>query len=566
VTISSLAEPPAIVAADPVNILIVDDEPRNLVVLETVLDDPGYRLIRANSGDQALLALMANEFAVLVLDVRMPGMTGFELAKLIKERKKTARVPIIFLTAYFNEDQHILEGYGTGAVDYLHKPVNAAVLRSKVAVFAELHRKGRALQAANLSLHAEVTERRRAEARLSELNESLDRRVIERTQALQASEAQLREADRRKDEFLATLAHELRNPLAPVRTAAQIVLRQAQLEPELARAADVIERQVRAMSRLIDDLMDVSRINQGRLELRRQPVSLTAVLREAIESTQLLLDECQQELVVALPQQDVIVDGDATRLAQAFMNLINNAAKYTDRGGRLEICMQAGGDLVRITFSDTGIGIAPERLLDVFEMFSQVETALSRSRGGLGIGLALTRRLIELHGGTVTASSAGPGQGSSFEVVLPVAAAGLAPAESVQAASPQERTHGLRILIADDNVDAAETMGTLLEMQGHTVHVVHDGAAAVAAVQQFHPQVALLDIGMPKLNGYEACRQIRAQSEGAALTMVAITGWGQADARKASQEAGFDLHLVKPVDLQKVEAMLAQVRHPKQPG
>ena len=219
-TISSLDDQPASVDADPVNILIVDDEPKNLMVLETVLDDPGYRLIRANSGDQALLALMAHEFAVLVLDVRMPGMTGFELAQLIKDRKKTARVPIIFLTAYFNEDQHILEGYGTGAVDYLHKPVNAAVLRSKVSVFAELHRKERALQAANLLLHAEVTERRRAEARLSELNESLDRRVTERTEALQASEAQLREADRRKDEFLATLAHELRNPLAPVRNAA----------------------------------------------------------------------------------------------------------------------------------------------------------------------------------------------------------------------------------------------------------------------------------------------------------------------------------------------------------
>ena len=240
-------------------------------MLETVLDDPGYRLVRADSGDEALLALMADEFAVLVLDVHMPGMTGFELAQMIKERKKTARIPIIFLTAYYNEDQHILEGYGSGAVDYLHKPVNPAVLRSKVAVFAELHRKSRALEAANRLLLAEVAERRRAEERLSELNETLDRRVTERTSELQASEARLRDANRRKDEFLATLAHELRNPLAPVRNAVQLL--QLQGPADAGRCSgppSVIDRQVRPMSRLIDDLMDVSRINQGRIELRRE--------------------------------------------------------------------------------------------------------------------------------------------------------------------------------------------------------------------------------------------------------------------------------------------------------
>src|SRR3954452_10717740 len=233
-----------------VNILIVDDEPKNLTVLESVLDDPGYRLVRAASGEEALLALMADEFAVLVLDVRMPGMNGFEVAQLVKERRKTSRIPIIFLSAYYNEDQHILAGYGTGAVDYLHKPVNPAVLRSKVAVFAELHRRGRALEAANRLLSAEVADRRRAEARLSELNETLDQRVRERTRDLQASEAQLVEASRRKDEFLATLAHELRNPLAPVRSAVEILRRGG---PDKVRwATDLIDRQVQSMSRLID--------------------------------------------------------------------------------------------------------------------------------------------------------------------------------------------------------------------------------------------------------------------------------------------------------------------------
>jgi response regulator RpfG family c-di-GMP phosphodiesterase len=265
-----------------VNILIVDDEPRNLAVLESVLSDPGYRLVRATSGDEALLALMADEFAVLVLDVRMPGMTGFELAQMIKERRKTARIPIIFLTAYYNEDQHILEGYGSGAVDYLHKPVNPAVLRSKVSVFAELHRKGREVERANRLLLEEVEERRRAEARLSELNASLDQRVTERTMELQASEARLLDANRRKDEFLATLAHELRNPLAPMRNAVHFLKIKGPATPDVQWASDVIDRQVQAMSRLIDDLMDISRINQGRIELRLELLQLDAVVADAV--------------------------------------------------------------------------------------------------------------------------------------------------------------------------------------------------------------------------------------------------------------------------------------------
>ncbi|MDB5872645.1 MAG: putative histidine kinase, atypical hybrid, partial [Ramlibacter sp.] len=538
--------------ADLVNILIVDDEPRNLAVLETVLDDPGYRLVRANSGEEALLALMANEFAVLVLDVRMPGMTGFELALMVKERKKTARVPIIFLTAYFNEDQHILEGYGSGAVDYLHKPVNASVLRSKVAVFAEMHRQGRAIEVANRALLAEVGERRRAEARLGELNESLDRRVKERTEALQASEARLRDASRRKDEFLATLAHELRNPLAPVRNAVQVLRMKAAATPELLWATELIERQVQAMSRLIDDLMDVSRINQGKIELRRERVELASVLQDAVETTRPLIDEFGHELQLALPAQALLLDADPTRLAQAFMNLLNNAAKYMDRGGRIEVAVRREDGEVFVTVKDTGIGIAPDRLGSVFEMFSQVETALARSRGGLGIGLSLTQRLVEMHGGSVVARSPGLGKGSEFMVRLPVVPGAGDPTENDEAgaAKPREAASGpgLRILVADDNQDAAATLAVLLELLGHTVRHVHDGEAAVRAAVEFDPDVVLLDIGMPKLNGYEACRQIRAQPGGAAMNLIAVTGWGQPEDLRRSQDAGFDRHLVKPVD------------------
>ncbi|MEJ8839835.1 response regulator [Ramlibacter sp. AN1133] len=519
-----------------VNILIVDDEPRNLSVLESILDDPSYRLVRATSGDEALLALMADEFAVLVLDVRMPGMTGFELAQMIKVRRKTARIPIIFLTAYYNEDQHILEGYGTGAVDYLHKPVNPAVLKSKVSVFAELHRKGRELEQANRSL--------------SELNASLDQRVTERTLELQKSESRLLEANRRKDEFLATLAHELRNPLAPVRNAIHYLKLRGPDTRDVQWASEVIDRQVTAMGRLIDDLMDISRINQGRIELRRQLVPLDAVLADAVETTQPQIDGAGHKLRLLQPPMKLMVDADRARLAQAFANLLSNAAKYTDPGGQIEVRAVSEGGRAVVSVHDSGIGIAPHRLESVFEMFSQEEPALARSRGGLGIGLALTRRLVQLHDGDITACSEGAGKGSVFRVCLPLAATLVDDASTGAQQRPAAAEGSLRILVADDNRDAAETLGILLEVMGHEVRTVHDGQAAVEAAASFDPELVLLDIGMPGLNGYDTCRGIRAQAGGANRTVVAVTGWGQPHDVQSAHDAGFDRHLVKPVDME----------------
>ena len=546
-----------------VNILIVDDEPKNLAVLESVLDDPGYRLVRAGSGSEALLALMAEEFAVLVLDVRMPEMTGFELAQLIKERRKTARIPIIFLTAYYNEDQHVLEGYVSGAVDYLHKPINAAVLRSKVAMFAELHRKTQALMLANAALTGEVDERRKAELLLSELNASLDRRVTERTQALHASEAKLRDASRRKDEFLATLAHELRNPLAPVRSAVQVLRLQGITSPETQWASEMIDRQVQAMNRLIDDLMDVSRISEGKIELRCETVDMAHILQDAVETSRSLIDELGHKLTISLPDDALWIYADPIRLAQVFMNLLNNAAKYMDEGGAIDVGVRVEKQVVEIVIKDTGIGIAPERLENVFAMFSQVETALSRSRGGLGIGLTLTRRLVEMHGGSIVAHSKGLGHGSQFVVRLPlVNPAAAAHEDPVTLAAPQARqvdACGLRILVADDNQDAAGALTMLLEIMDHSVRQVHDGAAAVEVAAAFDPQLVLLDIGMPKLNGYEACAEIRNSPGGADKTIVAITGWGQPEDRRMSQEAGFDGHLIKPVDPKELDELIEKV-------
>jgi signal transduction histidine kinase len=538
----------------PANILIVDDEQKNLTVLETVLDDPGYRLIRAESADQALLALVVEEFALLILDVRMPGMTGFELAKMVKERKKTARVPIIFLTAYFNEDQHVLAGYDSGAVDYLHKPVNANILRSKVAVFVELHRKSREVETANRALLAEVAERRKVEEQLRELNESLEQRIAERTDAL-------RQNDRRKDEFLATLAHELRNPLAPVRNAVQVLHMTGARATEVEWAGAVIDRQLQQMTRLIDDLMDVSRIRQGRIELRRENVELSKVVATAVETSRSHIDERGHVLTVKTPADAVILDADHVRLSQVFMNLLTNAAKYSEQGGRIDLHAERQGGEVVVTVKDAGIGIPHTKLQSIFEMFSQVESALSRAQGGLGIGLCLAKQLVEMHGGSIEAKSEGLGRGSEFVVRLPLV---------VERAYTRKGDNGnvppvsdLRILVVDDNQDAAATLAMLLQVMGNDVRVVHDGQAAVTAAGEYRPDVILCDIGLPKMNGYDAARAIREELWGKSMFLIAITGWGQDEDKRKSKEAGFDGHMVKPVDpleLMKVLAALPVVK------
>jgi signal transduction histidine kinase len=557
-------------ADEPINILIVDDEPKNLTVLETLLDSPDYRLVRAESADQALLALVAEEFALLILDIHMPGMTGFELAQTIKGRKKTSRVPIIFLTAYYNEDEHALEGYGSGAVDYLHKPINAAILRSKVAVFAELHRKSQEALISNRALLAEVMERRRAEQKLHELNESLDRLVIERTHSLQQLEAELRDASRRKDEFIATLAHELRNPLAPVRSAVRVLQLQGGDTAESQPAKQIIARQIGVMARLIDDLMDVSRINQGRIELQREIVDLATVLELAVEATRPHMEESGHELALVLPDAPVVLHADVTRLSQIFVNLLTNAAKYTDQGGRIELAARHDDGAVKVTVRDNGIGIAEENLRSLFVMFAQVEGALSRSRGGLGIGLSLVKHLAELHGGSVEAHSPGLGAGSTFTVSLPLAELALSarplPAKVITDDAHAQPDGELRILVVDDNQDGAQAINDLLKLLGHDVRMVHDGEAAVRVATEFRPDLMLLDIGLPILTGYEVCRLIRQQPWSVDLTVVAMTGWGDPEAQRQAKAVGFDRHLVKPLDETLLMDALASAKRSRAPS
>ena len=370
---------------------------------------------------------------------------------------------------------------------------------------------------------------------------------------------QLREQDVRKDEFLATLAHELRNPLAPIRNGLQLMKLARNDGEAVERARAMMERQVGHMVRLIDDLLDLSRISQGKLELRKERVELSAVVRNAVETSQPLIEQMGHDLSLALPPVPIYVDGDMVRLAQVVSNLLNNAAKYTERGGRIRLCAERQGNEAVVTVEDNGVGIPAHMLSKVFEIFAQVDHSMERSKGGLGIGLSLVQRLVELHGGSVQARSGGDGRGSAFVVRLPVdlSLAGDRRDEGeVEPARPQSRR---RILVADDNQDAAISLALLLRIMGNETETAFDGLEALAVAAAFRPDVALLDIGMPKLNGYEVCRRIRQQAWGESMVLYALTGWGQEEDRRRSLAAGFDAHLVKPVLPADLEKLLAGV-------
>jgi PAS domain S-box-containing protein len=373
------------------------------------------------------------------------------------------------------------------------------------------------------------------------------------------AEEALREADRRKDEFLAVLSHELRNPLAPIGYAVEILKKSDPMPPQMQKARDVIQRQVRQLARLIDDLMDVSRITRGTIGLRRQHIELRSIVNDAVEASRPLIEQAGHTLRVELPVEPVIVHADATRLAQVLMNLLNNAAKYTERGGHIDLSAAVAGETVEIRVRDTGVGIPPQNLQRVFELFAQEDRSLERSRGGLGIGLNLARRLVALHGGELEARSDGPGHGSEFIVRLPVA---KSQSDASEAPGAQlEAPHSMRILVVDDNEDSAESMAMFLAMSGHDVRTAHDGLAAVQAAAEFQPAAVLLDLGLPRLNGYEAAQRIRAQ-RGVDVVLVAVTGWGQEDDRRRSRAAGFDYHLTKPVALDEVRRLLSAARMP----
>ena len=701
---------------DRANILIVDDRSDKLLVYRTILEDLDQNLFTVASGEQALKQVLERDFAVILLDVNMPGMDGLETAALIRKRGRSAHIPIIFVTADFNDDHHMAKGYALGAVDYIASPVMPEVLRAKVKVFVDLYllaqqaqrqaqehialaeekvARATAEQATRrlaflaqasvalagsldlaaitrelaglcvpfladvcaLTLAAENDESSSTEAawmsddpQLGLLRRSLAGvgnrwfdHAVERVQksgkvetfgecapntttsgpgeAMLASDigaaaefpvnglamvplpargrtlgvlalglgpsgrkfdadalsmatdlagraaialdnarlyGKIQAEDRRKDEFLAMLAHELRNPLAPISNAVHILQVSEKDPAKFKWAIEVIGRQLTQLVRLVDDLLDVSRITRGKIELKIEAIDASKVVAAAVETSRPFVDALEHTLTVLLPPEPLLLKGDFARVAQILANLINNAAKYTNQGGRIAVTAAREGANVVFRVRDTGIGIPGELLSSIFEPFTQIDRTLARSQGGLGIGLTLVRRLVEMQGGRVFASSDGPDQGSEFTVSLPAAApAQRAKGESTEWGRTTTDHLDLCVLVVDDNHDVAESTAVLLRLVGCEVHLAHDGEEALRLVPRVRPDAILLDIGLPRMNGYEVAERIRSDPENRDILIVAVSGYGQQEHRLRSKQAGFDQHVVKPIDPSVLSSLLA---------
>jgi signal transduction histidine kinase len=581
---ASLIEPPQegvgrgarTTVVEPARILLVDDQPGRLLTYQAILEPLGEHLVQANSGREALKLLMEDDYALILLDVNMPDMDGFETASLVHQHPRYEKTPIIFVTAVNVTDMDRLQGYKLGAVDYVMVPVIPEILRSKVEVLVELYRKRRELQHLNASLAAQNQALQREKAReLEALNESLrvanealatrnielQNEVAERARA----EERLRDMAQRKDVFLATLAHELRNPLAPLQNA--LAIRRLEAGGDADPLQGTMERQLALLVRLIDDLLDIARIAQGKLTLRPDAVGLADVLDSAVEVAQPLLDAGHHRFHMVLPAQEVTLHADRVRLAQVFANLLNNAAKYSDPGSRIDL--EAGLDEVRdevvVTVRDTGIGLAHDQLDAVFDVFRQVDTTVERAHGGLGIGLTLVEKITGMHGGRVEVESAGLGHGCTFRVCLPRrrpeetgAPHAQPPAAALAVAGTSDDAPGTtRVLVVDDNRDAADTLAMMVRVLGHEVTQVYDPLQVEAEVERFAPDLVFLDVGMPGRSGYDIARSLRHGRGAQALGIVAVTGWGQPEDRERTRAAGFDEHLVKPPQMDAIRRLCA---------
>jgi signal transduction histidine kinase len=548
-------------APDKVNILLVDDQPSRLLTYRAILDDMHENLIEARSGTEALRLLMTHDFAVILLDVNMPVMDGYETASMIHEHPRFENTPIIFVTAVNVSDLDRMRGYRVGAFDYVTVPIIPEILHSKVTVLVELYRKRRELEIVNRNLtatHQALLEDkarelealneslRLANSELEHRNAQLHSEIAERARV----EARLVEQDRRKDEFLAMLAHELRNPLASVSNGIN-AFRLTDTAPYALH--DAMSRQVKLLIRLIDDLLDVARIRRGKLTLKKSSTTLYAIVDSAMETITPLLHAGRHELIVERMVDDVVLRVDHERLSQVFSNLLSNAAKYSDKGASIRLTLARSGDALEIAVIDQGIGLSPEQKEWIFDLFAQVDTTLERARGGLGIGLTLSRNIVEMHDGRLSVESDGLGHGSRFIVRLPDSV--LAPS-----APPPERSTAMpeatcRVLIVDDNADSADSLAMILELLGHPAKSVTDPHEAVDVACDFKPDVVFLDIGMPGMSGYEVARALRAAQALPSVKLVALTGWGQPEDRRRSAEAGFDYHLVKPAELSQIESI-----------
>ena len=553
----------------PVNILLVDDEPRNLDVLESVLQSPELRLMRAANADEALVALLHEEFAVIVLDIQMPGMNGLELAHLIKQREKTQHIPVIFLTALYQDEQRMLESYNVGAVDYLTKPVNPQVLRSKVGVFVDLFRKNAALQQINTALAQEVRQRQQAEQALRETNDALEARVEARTSALRQARDQAERAGRAKDDFIAALSHELRTPLSPVLLVASEAANNPAF-PEEARALFAsIRKNVELEARLIDDLLDLTRILRGKLPLTLKARDVHRVLEDAITTVRADIAQKQLALKLDLMRERPLVAADDVRLQQVFWNILKNAVKFTpDRGTITVRTRLVADDKLVIAVTDTGIGLNPEEMARVFDAFSQGDHAIggrSHRFGGLGLGLAISRSLVEYHDGTLTVESAGHGRGATFLVELPLLknATGSAPgdpssAPALETTPPMMSSAQTRsVLLVEDHEPTRKTLEALLRRRRFEVSASACLAEArsLAATRSF--DLLISDIGLPDGTGFDLMKEMKERYD---IRGIALTGYGMEEDIERSQNAGFRVHLTKPIQIQSLDKALAELQ------
>jgi signal transduction histidine kinase len=640
------------------SILLVDDKPANLLALEGALEALPARLVKAGSGREALSWLLKEDFALILLDVQMPGIDGFETAALIRGRERTRYVPIIFVTAVHREEGQIIKGYAHGAIDYLVKPLDITVLHSKVRLLLEQYTREQNLKAEALLRSAERDEmQRRERAALLHAEEQHERlhslfmqaptpiaivqgpeqvfelanarfealigrsgilgrtgrevipsptwdlldkvyrddepliatetpglfglagrvfnfvaqpthepsakvrgvmiHVVEVTEEvlsrrkMEAFARQLQDVGRNKDEFLAMLGHELRNPLAPILTALHLMKARSNAESSEHERA-IIERQARHLSRLVDDLLDVSRATMGKVDLRREPLEVSTAILRAVEVSAPIIEARKHQLTVTAAGAGLVVAGDPVRLAQVISNLLNNAAKYTEPGGHLELTARREEAEVVIRVRDDGRGIAAARLPEIFDLFVQGSQPPEMSQGGLGVGLALVRSLVQLHGGHVEARSAGEGQGSEFVVRLPALDDQPAPAQVKPEHERRGPRRSRRVLVVDDNVDTAAVLTAALEAEGHEVAQQHDGLGALVTAASFRPDLLLLDIGLPGMDGFEVTRRLRSDPQFAKIKIVALTGYGRESDRAQTLAVGIDRHLVKPVEMETI--------------
>lgn len=527
------------------DILIVDDHHANTRAIEASLASLGRNLVFVRSGLDALAQLRERDFALVVLDVAAPGMDGFETAALVRARERGRPTPILLVTsvtsAGWHDDDAVLRGFQLGAFDVLASPVRPEILRAKARVFVQLQERA-------LALHDKTEELRHAEAMHQRV--LLEQRRRFEAEALERQIQQLAETNQRKDEFLAILSHELRNPLQPLQTAVEVLEHDASA-PVPARIRQIIQRQVHHITRLVDDLLDISRFNRGRFELRREPVDLDEIVAGAVQVCRPLIDDRRHHLELIGPRPAATVFGDPVRLVQVVSNVVNNAAKYTNPEGRIRVEWGTNGGMGFVRVTDNGKGIAPDLLPTIFEMFVQQRTTPDGA-GGLGLGLGLVKRLVEMHGGSVHATSAGVDRGSEFEIRLALADEHLLAklARSRKRSTSDDRP--LRAVVCDDAPDLRELVADLLRLHGHEVTVVEDGPTAVQVICRDKPDVALIDIGLPDMDGYEVAREIRRKLTDAYPRLIAMTGYGQASDRAAAFEAGFDAHIVKPASADKI--------------